>query len=441
MKTPIRQLWRWLGLAFMVAMIATLAIVIRQQTGEIPQPSQVVQPGEAQTPEWTAEPGVTVESEVTAELPTPFWTPRPPPVEEWTELPPNYNSPRVSEFMNEAVQITTYPAFRRDVSVDGNYIMWTEEVEPLRFHLFVYDMAKRETRQITEQPNKIGDAVLSGKFIAGIEREKGWHEHEREPGEAWNEHIFIYDLVQEEKIVLSLEEINSPNKIDISGHVIVWKDSYLVEEDASLSGDDDERPIGSDDLVRVISTYDIQKKELIQRTLEEGAVAVRPITNGEWVVYFYFPEGFDRYNIPTVRAWNMHSGEVRDLGLANLSAMMDLSQGLPYTISKNKVMWRDLSTGQLRIYNLSSGEDHLFVELEPSRSIGIMKLYDDKYLHGYRNLFNINNGKHIPFFSPDSINSFPASVDSDSHTAVWIAHPNEQRDQSHVYISTPRRLP
>ncbi len=44
MKTPIRQLWRWLGLAFLVAIVAMLTFVIRQQTEEIPQPSQVVQP-------------------------------------------------------------------------------------------------------------------------------------------------------------------------------------------------------------------------------------------------------------------------------------------------------------------------------------------------------------------------------------------------------------
>ncbi len=255
MKTPIRQLWRWLGLAFLVAIVAMLTFVIRQQTEEIPQPSQVVQPGEAQTPEVTA-----------VAPPTPFWTPRPPPIEEWTELPPNYNSPRVSEFMNEAVQITTYPAYRRDVSVDGNYIMWTEsagtesvELETAQNHLFVYDMAKRETRQITEEPNRVSRAVLSGKFIAGIE------EDDDDDDDAHNEHIFIYDLVQEEKTVLSLEGINSPKFIDISGHVIVWRDSYpRVEEEASLSGDDDEQPVGSDARVIVINTYDFQKKEVIQ---------------------------------------------------------------------------------------------------------------------------------------------------------------------------------
>lgn len=418
MRRFLRVIGSLAGLAAIGALLTALALTFSGQLGSRGQPQVVQQP---YPPPQTPTPGPYPPPGTPAPTLTPFPTvtpggipPTPPPTPSPIEIVLTPVPPEVTDALTQPIQITTRPASRSELAVDGNYVVW-RSYEDNQTNIVAYNLATGEERRISSLPGGKSSLAVSGRYVV-------WEETIQE---TFAHVIRVYDLArQEERQISSGDGYNhSP---DISGHIVVWND----------------RRHWTNDQEQDIYGYDLQRNEEFPVVVGPGR-HMFPRTSGDWVIYLDWPPEAPLGGLssqPTLRAHHLPSGEDIELGPAYYRNDASCCEG--HTISGHRVVW---STGrELHRYNLDTRQERTLPDEMASRAPA---LRGNLLLAGGR-VFNVETGNMLPLFqgldrTVPTILAERRAVDidevaTDGQTVVWTSGP---RDGEHVYIARLRRLP
>jgi len=316
--------------------------------------------------------------------------------------------PEVTDALTQPTQITTRPAPRADLAVDGNYVVWAS-YEDGQTSIVAHNLATGGERRISSLPGPKSSPRMSGNYVV-------WEET-IDPFITNTHVIRAYDLATGRELPVGSSESN-PRTPDVSGHIVVWYDfrHYQNEEEVDIYG------------------YDLQRDEEFPVVTGPGR-HLFPHIDGNWVIYLYWPPGASlggRFpSQPTLRAHHLRSGEDIELGPAYYRN--DASCCESHAISGHRVVWRGTDR-QTYLYDLATRQ---------RRTLPIPWAYNELELHGNvlrtgsHDVFNVESGAMLQLFRTD----IPFSVDdiaTDGQTVAWVFGPG---DEEHIYVARFRRLP
>ena len=338
--------------------------------------------------------------------PTPTW-PGPGP----TEIVVTPVPPEVTDALTQPIQITTRPAPRLDLAVDGNYVVWGSHEEG-QTNIVAYNLATGEERRISSLPGGKTSLRISGNYVV-------WAESLSEPKQ-YKRVVRIYDLVTSSEV-----EVGSSGRAqgfpDISGSILVWNESRNLQDSVETN----------------IYGYDLQRGEEFPVVVGPG-MRLFPHIDGTWVIYLYWPPGAShggRFpSQPTLRAHHLGSGEDIELGPAYFRN--DASCCEFHTISGHRVVWMGTDT-RLHLYDLATRQERILPE--PQRFGPPLDLHDNMLQAGSR-VYNVETSAMLRLFQPFNPKR-PSHVDeiaTDGQTVAWSF---DAGGEGRIYVAHFRRLP
>ena len=241
---------------------------------------------------------------------------------------PTFVPPEVSDALTQPTQLTTRPASRSDLAVDGNYVIWSS-YEDGQTNVVVYNLATGEERRISSLPGPKSSPRISGNYVV-------WEET-IDPFNA-NVHVIrAYDLATGTEMPIGSSE-SSPRTPDVSGHIAVWYDfrNYQNDEEVDIYG------------------YDLQRGEEFPVVVGPGR-HLFPRISGNWVIYLDWPPGASLRgrspDQPTLRAHHLRTGA--DIELGQAPYRNDAFSYRFHVISGHRVVWRGAG-GRAYLYDLNT---------------------------------------------------------------------------------------
>jgi len=338
--------------------------------------------------------------------PTPTW-PGPGP----TEIVVTPVPPEVSDALTQPIQITTRPAPRGLLAVDGNYVVWRSHEEG-QTNIVAYNLATGEERRISSLPGGKSGLTVSGRYVVWVESM-----------DLGGRHITVlraYDLVGQQEIQIGPDE-QVGDYPDISGHAIVWSDwrHYNNDREVDLYG------------------FDLLRGEEFPIVVRPG-VHLFPRIDGNWVIYLDWPPGASlggRFpSQPTLRAHHLRTGEDIELGPAYYRN--DASCCKFHTISGHRVVWMG-TDARLHLYDLATRQERILPE--PQRFGPPLDLHDNMLQAGSR-VYNVETSAMLQLFQPFDPER-PSRVDeiaTDGQTVAWSF---DAGGEGRIYVARFRRLP
>jgi beta propeller repeat protein len=403
------------GLAAIGILLAALALTFGGQFGARGQPQVAQQP---YPPPQTPTPGPYPPPGTPAPTFTPFPTvtpggipPTPPPTPSPIEIVLTPVPPEVTDALTQPIQITTRPAPRSELAVDGNYVVW-RSYEDNQTNIAAYNLATSEERRISSLPGGKSGLTVSGRYVV-------W----AESMDLGDRHVTVlraYDLVGQQEIQIGPDE-QPGDYPDVSGHTVVWSDwrHYNNDREVDLYG------------------YDLQRGEEFPVVVRPG-IHLFPRVDGNWAIYLYWPPGASlggRFpSQPTLRVHHLRTGE--DIALGPAYYRNDASCCRSHTISGQRVVWLG-SNGQLHLYDLATRQERILPE--PQRFDPSLALHGNM-LHTGSRVYNVETGAMLTLFQSFRLER-PSQVDevaTDGQTVAWIF---DAGGEGRVYVARFRRLP
>ena len=332
-------------------------------------------------------------------------TPRP------TEIVVTPVPPEVGDVLTQPTQITTHPAPRYLLAVDGNYVVWRTH-EDGQTHIVAYNLASGEEQRISSLPGGKTSLRISGNYVV-------WAESISEPNQ-YKRVVRVYNLVTGSEAEVDSSGL-AQDFPDMSGSILVWNESRNLQDSVETN----------------IYGYDLQRDEEFPVVTGPGR-HLFPHIDGNWVIYLYWPPGASlggRFpSQPTLRAHHVRSSEDIELGPAYYSN--DAFCCKFHTISGHRVVWMG-TDARLHVYDLATRQERTLTE--PRRFGPPLDLHGNMLQAGSR-VYNVETSAMLQLFQPFSLER-PARVDeiaTDAQTVAWIF---DAGGEGRIYIARFRRLP
>ncbi|PKO23436.1 MAG: hypothetical protein CVU38_04055 [Chloroflexi bacterium HGW-Chloroflexi-1] len=347
------------------------------------------------------------------QVPTP--TPPEPPRKGGRDIVLTFELPEiVPDVLTESVQLTTRPAPRGELAVDGNYVVW-RSYEDGQTNVVAYNLQTGEERRISSLPGGKSSLRISGNYVV-------WEDVVTTTDRVIPV-VRVYDLTAGKELAISSVDHASTHP-DISGKTVVWNDGRNRQGDC----------------VGDIYGYDLKRGVEFPVVVGPGCHSF-PRVSGDWIIYLDWPPGAElrgRFpDQPTLHAHHIRTGE--DINLGPASYRNDAWSYRRHVISGHTVAWQG-KDGQVHLYDLAARREQTLT--------GHLS-YDGLVLNGrFLNmggvLYNVATSAKVVPFQPFSIER-PAHVDdiaTDGRTLAWIFNgANEGDSEGRIYVASFRRLP
>jgi hypothetical protein len=407
----IRNLFDALLILEMVAAIViTQACSFQVPSGSLPSAQQLASAaGSAEQPSPT--PTLPAKQTHTPE-PTPLWQAEKAAVRATEAALPTPVPPEVTDALTEPVQITTRPAPRGLLAVDGDYVVW-RSYEDGQTNIVAFSLKTGSERRISSLPGGKLDLKISGGFVV-------WTDVPRPEDTQRRQCVHVYDLITgvEREVGLSNNPQGGPA---ISGQVVVWGESRTQGH-----------PLEVD-----IYGYDLQHEQEFPVVVRPGLQA-GPRISGDWVIYLDWPSGARLTgrlpDQPTLRAHRLSTGEDVEIGQVRYG---EASSSEYYSISGQNVVWLE-PDGGVYSYNLSTDQKRSL----PLRKLTKLDLHGSVLHAG--DIYNLDTGATLKLFQPDRSERPTAvsEVATDGQTVVWLFDGAAREPlEGRIYVARLKRVP
>jgi len=327
-----------------------------------------------------------------------------------TYVPPEI----VPDVLTEPVQITTWPAPRGELAVDGNYVVWSS-YEDGQTNVVAYDLQTGEQRHISSSSGTISGLRISGNHVV-------WENVVDSAGT--NVHgLWTYNLTTGIEMGVGSDASN-PRSPDVSDSIVVWHDfrSYQSNEETDIYG------------------WDLKRRVEFPIVVGPGR-HLFPRASGDWIIYLdWLPGaqlGTPYPDQPTLHAHSIRTGE--DINLGPVSYRNDAWSYKRHVISGHMVAWQGRD-GATHLYDLAARRERLLAEPQSYDNL----ILNGRFLSSGTRLYNVETGAQLAPFQAFSIER-PAratSIATDGHTLAWIFNGASDNDnEGRIYVARFRRLP
>ncbi len=140
-------------------------------------------------------------------------TPPPPPPRPTDVVLPTPIPPEVTDALTQPIQITTRPAPRDQLDLDGNYVVW-RSYENGQTNIVAYNLAANKEQVVSNSPWGKGSPRVDGRYVV-------WLETYVNASNEYITEIHAYNLSTQQEMILG-----RGIRPDISGQIVVWYDPW-----------------------------------------------------------------------------------------------------------------------------------------------------------------------------------------------------------------------
>jgi hypothetical protein len=214
--------------------------------------------------------------------------------------------------LTEPLQLTTRPAFRGALAIDGSTVVWLEREASGLPQIVAYDLPTHQERRLSTLPGGKASLHISGRYVV-------WDEAYA-ASDQFVQEVHAYDLVRGQELMLGEGELP-----DISGQRVVWKDSRT-------------------DPGSPLVLYDLGTRQARHLTGLRGKGAY---IAGDWIIYA--SHILNTSSQASLFAYNLVTGESVPLG--DVYDPPEAKTNKYMAIDWPRVVWQD-THGQAHVYDL-----------------------------------------------------------------------------------------